>query len=135
MPRKSAASLLTSPIDAGASWLEPPATLSPDEAAIFTTIVTAHQPSHFRASDMPLLLRYVEAAALGDEAALKLRKGAVIEGKPSPWLAVAEKCTRALVMLSLRLRISPQARTPNNSGRTRPVSHYDTMRLDHADDA
>ena len=36
--------------------------------------------------------------------------GAVINGKPSPWITVQEKAVRAMVALSMRLRLSPQSR-------------------------
>jgi hypothetical protein len=47
-----------------------------------------------------------------------------------PWLTVFEKASRALVALSMRLRLSPQARAPNNPGSKQPPppSYYDTMR-------
>jgi hypothetical protein len=37
-------------------------------------------------------------------------EGAVIGGRLSPWVTVGEKADRAIVALSMRLRISPQAR-------------------------
>jgi hypothetical protein len=57
-------------------------------------------------------VRYVEASCLADHAGQELRCGAVVDGKPSPWLVVLEKCQRAMVALSMRLRLSPQARSP-----------------------
>jgi Phage terminase, small subunit len=81
------------------------------ERRLFVEIVTACKPTHFVPSDLPLLVRYVEALALADEAAEQLHtEGAVINGKPSPWLVVLEKCQRAVVALSMRLRLSPQSR-------------------------
>jgi phage terminase small subunit len=65
---------------------------------------------YFRQTDLPLLSRYCEAAILAEQAALELRQGAVLNGKPSPWIVVQEKCVRALVSLSMRLRLSPQSR-------------------------
>jgi phage terminase small subunit len=73
-------------------------------------VVAACDRDHFRPSDLPLVVRYVEAAALGDQAAAQLRLGAVITGKPSPWITVQEKAVRAMVALSMRLRLSPQSR-------------------------
>ena len=54
----------------------------------------------------------VEADALAEKAAAELRKhGAVSkDGKPNGWLVVQEKSVRALVSLSMRLRLSPQSR-------------------------
>ena len=55
--------------------------------------------------------RFCELTALADQAASALRQhGAVIDGRASPWIVVQEKCVRGLVALSMRLRLSPQAR-------------------------
>ena len=51
---------------------------------------------------------------MAEEAAKQLREhGAVIDGKPSGWITVQEKCVRALTALSLRLKLSPQSRLSN----------------------
>ena len=71
---------------------------------VFVGLVTACDPDHFRASDLPLLVRYTESIVLGDQAALELRKGAVVKGKSSPWLAVQREAIKAMVALSMRLR-------------------------------
>jgi hypothetical protein len=60
------------------------------------------QPEHFRPADGILLARYVESAALAETAAHELRKGAVIDGKASPWLVIQEKAIRAMTALSGR---------------------------------
>jgi phage terminase small subunit len=88
-------------------------------------------PGHFQASDLPLLVRYVEASVLAEQAASQLRlEGPVVAGRVSPWVTVQEKSVRALVALSMRLRLSPQARAPNNPSRPPPqVSHYEKMSL------
>jgi phage terminase small subunit len=123
------------PIDAGQSRLRPPASLSDAERAAFVDIVSTCKPSHFVASDMSLLCRFAEATVLAEEAARHLRdEGPVIAGRVSPWVTVQEKAVRALVSLSMRLRLSPQARAPNNPTRPQPaVSHYDKMRLESND--
>jgi hypothetical protein len=62
-------------------------------------VVAGCDRDHFLPSDLPLLVRYVEAAALGDQAAEQLRLGAVINGKASPWITIQEKTVRAMVAL------------------------------------
>ena len=89
-------------MDGKPNRLNPPTSLSAAERAIFFDVVAACDRDHFRPSDLPLLVRYVEAAALGDQAAEQLRLGAVINGKPSPWITVQEKAVRAMVALSMR---------------------------------
>jgi hypothetical protein len=108
--RKSGASLGILEVDGKPNRLNPPPSLSAAERAIFLDVVAACDRDHFRPSDLPLLVRYVEAAALSDQAAEQLHLGAVINGKPSPWITVQEKSVRAMVALSMRLRLSPQSR-------------------------
>ena len=94
-----------------ASRLAPPATLSPTARAIFIHIVGNVDPSHFSEVDVPLLEGYANSAALSTEAAHRLDlDGAVVDGKVSPWMGVAEKAHKQLIALSARLRICPQSR-------------------------
>lgn len=110
MPRRSAADLaIPIPGSPEQSRLQPPPSLSEPERALFRAIVTACDAKHFRASDLPLLCCYVEAAVLAERAAQELRNGPVIDGKASPWLIVQERAVRAMTALSLRLRLSPQS--------------------------
>lgn len=93
MPRKSAAELSMPSVNGEPPRLKPPSSLSAAEAAIFTAVVKACDPTHFRKSDLPLLCRFCEQSALADQAAHELREhGAVINGKASPWIVVQEKC-------------------------------------------
>jgi phage terminase small subunit len=115
--RKSAAALSVVDVHDQQKLL-PPAFLSEPERELFASIVGGCDADHFRQTDLPLLSRYCEAAVLAENAALELRDGAVVDGKPSPWIVVQEKCVRALVSLSMRLRLSPQSRLdPKTLGR------------------
>ena len=135
MPRKSAAELSVVTGTGGrGDRLRPPASLSDPERTAFTEIVNSCDPKHFVRSDLPLLCRYAEASVLAEQAAHELRQsGAVIGIRPSPWIAVQEKAVRAMVALSMRLRLSPQARQPNNPSRKSAggVSAYDLMGTDN----
>ncbi|HEX9072974.1 MAG TPA: P27 family phage terminase small subunit [Pseudolabrys sp.] len=117
--RKSTAELSVIAVDGKPPRLEPPASLSEAERIIFTALVASCDARHFQASDLPLLVRYCEACALADLAAAELRRdGAVVKGKASPWIVIQEKAVRAMVALSMRLRLSPQSRTdPRTVGR------------------
>jgi hypothetical protein len=98
MPRKSAAELsIVTGIGSRANRLRPPPTLSEAERTAFVEIVNSCDPKHFVRSDLPLLCRYAEASVLAERAAHELRQGAVIGGRPSPWIAVQEKSVRAMV--------------------------------------
>jgi len=111
MPRKSAAALSVIAVDGRPKRLQAPSSLSEPERSIFNRIVANCDARHFRPSDELLLVRYAEASALCDLAADHLRtEGAVVGGKPSPWITVQEKSVRTMVALSMRLRLSPQSR-------------------------
>ena len=97
-------------VDGKPKRLEPPTSLSDVERKLFIDLVTACDATHFRPSDLPLLCRYCEAAVLAEQAAQELRRGAIEDGKPSAWITVQEKTVRAMVALSMRLRLSPQSR-------------------------
>ena len=69
--------------------LRPPDDLSPAEKEIFTSIVSAVDPKHFAASDLPLLTSYCVAINQEREANRHLRtEGYIIDGKPSPWVVI-----------------------------------------------
>jgi phage terminase small subunit len=88
-----------------------PAGLSTEEEAVFRHLLAAVDPGHFILSDMPLLIGYTQAIAMHDRATKALRReGDVVNGKVNPWVVVLEKSQRAMVALSMRLRLSPQAR-------------------------
>jgi phage terminase small subunit len=131
MPRKSAAAqTITSPSSLP-NRLRPPSSLSETERKIFSNLVAACSADHFRPSDLPLLCCYVEAVDLAERAAKELRKHPVQNGKVNPWIVVQEKTVRTIVALSMRLRLSPQARHPNalrkSSTPPGPISHYERM--------
>jgi phage terminase small subunit len=111
VPRRSSAYLAVVRPTGGFSRLRPPAELGKDEAEVWRHIVLSWDQKHFQQSNTPLLTRYVQNVVLGRRAAAALAaEGSVIGSRPSLWLVVAEKVDRALVALSMRLRISPQAR-------------------------
>jgi phage terminase small subunit len=89
----------------------PPLGLSAEEERILQQLLDSVDPGHFAPSDLPLLVAYCQAVAQHDQAVQMMRqRGAVVDGKVSPWIVVQEKAQRAMVALSMRLRLSPQAR-------------------------
>jgi P27 family predicted phage terminase small subunit len=111
MPRQSAAALAVPMTEAKPRYLTPPSGLSAEARGVFSALVTAVDPKHFTPADEPLLVEYVNAILLARKAAEALEKaGAVLNGKPNPWLVVQEKAVRAMTALALRLRLSPQSR-------------------------
>jgi phage terminase small subunit len=86
--------------------------LTAEEAAVFRGIVAAVTPDHFQESYLVLLVAYCQAVCQHRRAVEALRAGGEVtaDGKPSPWLKVAAHAVRTMMGLSMRLRISPQAR-------------------------
>jgi phage terminase small subunit len=116
MPRKLVAALSVVRVDGRPNRLKPPASVSEPERETFVAIVTACDARPFRSSDIRLLYRYFEVIVLGEQASRQLRQGgAVVDGKPSPWITVQEKAVRAMVSLSMRLRLSPQSRADSKT--------------------
>jgi phage terminase small subunit len=108
----------------------PPPNLIAAEREAFCEIA-ACDPRHFALSDLPLLASYAHAVVMEERAARALREsGDVVNGKASPWLTVWEKAHRAMVSLSLRLRLSPQGRAryaKSPPPDTKSTSFYDVM--------
>jgi len=108
--------------------LRPPETLSEGGRAEFLRIILSEKPEHFRASDLSLLVTYCEACALAEKAMDALRRDL-----PGPrWLALWQAATKVMQGLSMRLRLSPQSRQPNNPSRKPPerLSFYDRMQIE-----
>src|SRR5262245_31690285 len=106
--KRSAASFDIVQVNGKPPRLEPPRSLSKAERKIFLDLVNAADADHFRPYDAILLCRYCEAVVLAERAAKHLRKIAVFDGKASAWIVVQEKAVRAMIALSMRLRLSPQ---------------------------
>ena len=131
MPRQSQSSLSIAHIGSGARRLEPPAELGEIEAAIFRKVVAGVPHDHFSAEDSDLLSAYCRALALERRASEELAAAGIVGNQASPWLAVYATAVRALSILTVRLRLGPKARHPNNTRRlsksVSPPSYYDTM--------
>ena len=135
--KRSAADLLAGfpRVDGARGRLRPPADLDHGVKRVFTGIVAACPPDHFVASDTPLLIEYVRAVTMAERASVALRNdGPVLDGRPSPWITIQEKQVRAMTALSMRLRLSPQARmrpeTLSRHARGPRPSVYDGLEVD-----
>jgi phage terminase small subunit len=129
--RKAGSRLTVVPrLDGTPERLSPPANLTEPERATFLQIVGSCSPRHFLPSDLPLVVAYARAIAQDQRAAQALQEeGDVVNGKVSPWITVQEKSQRAMVSLSLRLRLSPQGRT-QIAPKPEPINAYERMRLE-----
>ena len=129
MPRKSAAAMTTPIAKQPSTLLQAPASLSQEERQVFVDLVLANKPQHFMPSDMPLLVTYCEVICQLRLASKELKKGIVAGGKTNPWIGVQERLIKSMVALSMRLRLSPQARSPTNPSRaSRQANAYEEMR-------
>jgi hypothetical protein len=98
---------------------------------LFLDLVLGSRADHFQATDAALLVRYCEAHATAERAEAAIAREPLIEGKASPWWGILSQANKTVQGLSMRLRLSPQARAPNNP--TRPVPeerYYERMKLD-----
>jgi phage terminase small subunit len=131
MPRRSDAFFTTLPHAAPSSpipRLKPPESMSEGGRAVFLDLVMSSRPDQFQPTDLPLLVRYCEASAMADRAEGEIAKRPLVKGKPNPWASHLAAATKTVSMMAMRLRLSPQARAPNNPGR-RPaaMSYYERM--------
>jgi hypothetical protein len=114
--------------------LRPPADLSPEAKAVFVEVVVNSNPEHFQAADLPLLCVYAEAVVQARACAKLIREGAGTD------LVIKQQrnALSAVFQLSMRLRVSPQARQVRKSlgsnTRAPSVSYYDRLTLEMADE-
>ena len=115
-----------------------PSHLTPSQSAHFLDLVASAPSNQFTGSDLALLCRWSELCDLAEQASRAMASEGVIDadGKPSPWLAVHEKASRALTGLAMRLRACPQSRVfkaPKVLSDT--LSYYERADLEqHGDD-
>jgi hypothetical protein len=111
MPRRSAAELAAPTVRGRPARLAPPPSLSTDARTAFLAIVGSVEPEHFKPVDAPLVCRLAVAQTWSQRAEAELeRDRGVVDGKPSPWIAILEKQVKTSAMLATRLRLTPQSR-------------------------
>jgi phage terminase small subunit len=103
-----------------------------DVVEIFRDILLSAPAGQFKSSDAPLIEAYAQAVSLSRQAAQEIAvHGAVVGGRPSPWIHCQEKAHRSCVALSQRLRLSPQHRDDSRAAGRRAVgpqpSAYEVM--------
>ena len=97
--RKSGGTLTSSNVTAASSRLTAPSSLTTAERKLFNELTTACDRNHFRTSDLPLLISYVQASLLAQTAAHDPKRA-------GQWASAV----KLQGMLSTRLRMSPQSR-------------------------
>jgi hypothetical protein len=131
MPRQASAARSFSANGSTRALIQPPPDLNKLERQEFTALVLGAPPSHFLPSDLPLLAAYAKAIVEERIAAGELAAAYVVDGKPSPWLAIWQGKIRAVTTLARMLALSPGGRVPSKSPEERePISYYSRMALE-----
>jgi phage terminase small subunit len=116
-------------IDSWRPLLQAPAELTQSQREIFATITATTKTDHFREADVPLIALYCQALELAQQTGADVAKDPA--NAPAPLLKAYELASRRVLGLSQRLRLSPQARSPNVSQRSadagRQASYYDRV--------
>ena len=106
--------------------VEPPPNLSKVESEIFRKTVASCDPSHFVASDVPLLVAYAKAIVTNDKAYDELNRN-YSRDAANLW----DRSMKNFISLSRSLRLGPRSRLDNRAAmrkqRGQP-SAYDLMR-------
>src|SRR5215207_9779610 len=103
--------LISVPVDGSPSRLVPPSVLQDQERELFEELVGATAPSHLRASDVPLLVSFIQATIWA--------RHAVRRDDLDGW----ERAVRVQATLATKLRLSPQTRIdPKTLGRQQQYS-------------
>jgi phage terminase small subunit len=135
--RKPYATVDISPFDMPIERLQPPPHLGPAATRVFRDLVLRVPAGQFKPSDLSLVCRWCEWTAVADRAAAEMATGELVDehGQPSPWIAIAERASKQLVALALRLRLGPQSRA-SKAPKSEPVaslSYYEQMMLEDDD--
>ena len=133
--RPSSAALALVSYGHGPARLEPPPDLDEKARQVWLDLVLAAQPEHFQPIDAPLLALFCKMIVQAERATAEIGKD--MAAVPPSLLAAQAQAVKAVHDLSLRLRVSPQARSGHVTKRTRetrPTSYYERMRLGDAAD-
>ena len=136
--RKPFTTIDVSPFDMPVERLEAPPHLGPAATRIFRDLVLRVPAGQFKPSDLSLVCRWAEWTAVADRAAAEMATSDLVtaDGRPSPWIAIAERASKQLVALSLRLRLGPQSRASKAPKTEAPgqQSYYERMAAEDNED-
>jgi hypothetical protein len=124
----------------GVHRLKAPATLPAAERKVFTALIAASPADQFTSADTDLLCAWAETTVLRQRAAKELAAlGSPVQpdGSVSPWVGIHQRAVKTLSALAIRLRISPQGRSPTaraSKVKGGELSVYETMELGEIDD-
>jgi hypothetical protein len=114
MPRISAAALATYPrTDGRLPPLDAPAGLTKQERALFEEVIASADSRYFVASDVPLLVSFVQATLL-------VRRTVNRPKQINVW----EKAVRVQALLATKLRLTPRSRMSAETAARRTVGYH-----------
>jgi hypothetical protein len=126
LPRKSAAALAFANPAPSFARVSPPAGADAAQLEVFQQITNSVDAGHFEASDVPLLMAYVDAILLQRRSAKELAE----HPNNTDALAAFSVAVRLLVLLAAKLKLSPMSRRHNYRKSAKPLSAYDAMEED-----
>jgi hypothetical protein len=131
MARPGHPSAVFSPRTLEGERLRAPTDLGEPQREVFADLVASARPDHFQPCDLPLLTAYCRAAVIERETSEAIRKAPLAAA--ASLLKANEQAVRALHMLAMRLRCSPQARQGHKSKRSNTdaasMSYYERMSI------
>ena len=111
MPRQAAASIGFATGTAGTrTQIMPPDDLNPLEKTEFIDVVLGSPANHFLPADIAMISLYVRHT-VGERIAFgEFQAAPIVDGKPSPWLAIMVAHSRVMTTTARRLNINPANR-------------------------
>jgi hypothetical protein len=116
--------------------IRPPPGLPEPLRKAFVELVASVPAEQFKPSDVALIVRWIELQDMVEEAAAQVRANGLVDadGEPSAWFKIHLNCTKALSGLALRLKLSPQSRSPKAPKReVRQLSYYEQLALEEGE--
>ncbi|KRR14538.1 hypothetical protein [Bradyrhizobium valentinum] len=136
MPRQAAAAIGFASNGSTRSLIRPPADLNALEKAEFIAVVMGSPPSHFLPADIATISLHARHV-VGERIAYgELQAAPIVDGKPSPWLAIMLAHARIVTTTARRLNINPAGRVPTKSNEAHEPVPYGAFAFEsrHADD-
>ncbi len=135
MPRQSSAAQSFAANGTTRQLIQPPADLNPLEKQEFINVVLGSPANHFLPADISMISLHARHI-VGERIAFgEFQASPIVDGRPSPWLAVMVAHARVLTTTARRLNINPAGRLPTKSSEPdAPVSAYQKIAMEAARD-
>jgi hypothetical protein len=130
MPRQAAAAQPFAANGSTRQLIQPPGDLNELERAEFLNVVAGSPPSHFLPADIATISLHVRHV-VGERIAFgELHAAPIVDGRPSPWLAIMVAHARVVTTTARRLNINPAGRLPSKSSEEpAPILAYERIAM------